>query len=38
MIINGIEKLATAYATTEVTDKEAELIAAFKEMANRVPT
>ena len=38
MIINGIEKLATACATTEVTDKEAELIAAFKELANRVPT
>ena len=30
MIINGIEKLATAYAATEVPDKEAELIAAFK--------
>jgi len=38
MIIIGIEKLATAWATTEVTDKEAELIAAFKELANRVPT
>ncbi|HEX5461424.1 MAG TPA: DUF5681 domain-containing protein [Steroidobacteraceae bacterium] len=37
MIINGIEKLAAARAATEVTDKDAQLIAAFKDMAGKVP-
>ena len=37
MIISGIEKLASARAVTEVTDKSAALIEAFKDMAGRVP-
>ncbi len=37
VIINGLEKLASARAATEVTDKEAELIAAFKDMATKLP-
>jgi len=35
-VSNGIEKLATARAATEVTDKEAELMTAFKDMAMKL--
>jgi predicted transcriptional regulator len=37
MIINGIEKLASARAATEVTDKGAALIEAFRDIAGKVP-
>jgi hypothetical protein len=37
VLITSLEKLATARAALEVADKESELIAAFKEIAAKVP-